>query len=225
MPCCMFDVLRSIVFQLITVGIVGFCAWLRHVRSCSTLCDTLRPQISGCSYYTFLSASSQLIIRFISRPIKKKSGVIAGMPRVGGGRDSPVGYGHMDDTEDVRPRKTSPRNLPTSESLLLGFHSTMYRSFACSLFGIAAPDTYQMASWLIYMCSMRTTITAPLVVVAASFCVAMDARAPFISHASTRPWIPTGHLKGSGFVTSASRERNRSLDGKRPDCSSRSIRF
>jgi len=36
------------------------------------------------------------------RPIKKKSGVIAGIGRAGGGRDSPVGYGPMDDNEEVR---------------------------------------------------------------------------------------------------------------------------
>ncbi|KAI9879463.1 MAG: hypothetical protein M1830_008510 [Pleopsidium flavum] len=33
-------------------------------------------------------------------PIKKKSGVIAGIARAGGGRDSPVGYGTMDDNEE-----------------------------------------------------------------------------------------------------------------------------
>lgn len=38
----------------------------------------------------------------IYRPIKKKSGVIAGIARAGGGRDSSVGYGAMDSNEEVR---------------------------------------------------------------------------------------------------------------------------
>ena len=142
---CMSDILQSIVFHLVTVIVVVLFAWLRHVRSCSTICHTLRPQLRSCSYHILLSTSSQLTIRFISRPIKKKSGVIAGMPRVGGGRDSPVGYGHMDDTEDVRPSKTSPRNLPTSDYRFLGSNSTIDRSLHCFMFSIAGHVTYKMA--------------------------------------------------------------------------------
>lgn len=67
------------------------------------------------------------------------------MPRVGGGRDSPVGYGHMDDTEDVRPRKTSPRNLPTLDYRFLGSNTTIYHSLHCLVFSIAAHVTYEMA--------------------------------------------------------------------------------
>ena len=36
--------------------------------------------------------------------MKKKTGVIAGIARAGGGRDSPIGYGHMDDNGDVRQK-------------------------------------------------------------------------------------------------------------------------
>ena len=49
------------------------------------------------------------------RPIKKKSGVIAGIARAGGWRDSSVGYGAMDSNDEVRrppPLKTSGRLLP-----------------------------------------------------------------------------------------------------------------
>ena len=43
-----------------------------------------------------------LITSCTFRPMKKRTGVIAGIARSGGGRDSPVGYGHTDDNEDVR---------------------------------------------------------------------------------------------------------------------------
>ena len=43
--------------------------------------------------------------------MKKKTGVIAGVGRMGGGRDSPVGYGYMDDNGDVRRKIPSLPNL------------------------------------------------------------------------------------------------------------------
>ena len=77
--------------------------------------DVMR--ICTLTYLQVINASviSLLTCIMICRPMKKKSGVIAGIARMGGGRDSPVGYGHMDDNEDVR-QKTFPTfsfsNLP-----------------------------------------------------------------------------------------------------------------
>lgn len=56
-----------------------------------------------------------LTVNQIYRPIKKKSGVIAGIARAGGWRDSSVGYGAMDSNEEVR-KFTPTRNLRTSSS-------------------------------------------------------------------------------------------------------------
>ena len=63
-------------------------------------------------------ADMRLTRNKIYRPIKKKSGVIAGIARAGGWRDSSVGYGAMDSTEEVR-KHTPTRNLRTSPSSLL----------------------------------------------------------------------------------------------------------
>ena len=46
--------------------------------------------------------NTTLTMRNVCRPIKKKSGVIAGIAHAGGGRDSSVGYGPMDENEEVR---------------------------------------------------------------------------------------------------------------------------
>ena len=76
----------SVIFQVRTEMRICFLAWSKVKKS---------------------STRSLLTFLVTSRPMKKKSGVIAGIARAGGGRDSPVGYGHMDDNEDVR-QKTFP---------------------------------------------------------------------------------------------------------------------
>ena len=61
-----------------------------------------------------------------SRPLKKKSGVVAGIAHKSGGRNSPVGYGHGGDNGDVRPRKFAqlsffPPNISSFLALLDAF--------------------------------------------------------------------------------------------------------
>ena len=61
-----------------------------------------------------------------SRPLKKKSGVVAGIAHKSGGRDSPVGYGYAGDNGDVRPRKLAqlsffPSNISSLLALPIAF--------------------------------------------------------------------------------------------------------
>ena len=65
------------------------------------------------------------------RPMKKKSGVIAGIARNGGGRDSPVGSGQYDENGDVRPRI---RNSHTQFCLRLYTLIFQPRHFPFSIF-------------------------------------------------------------------------------------------
>lgn len=46
----------------------------------------------------------------ITRPLKKRNGVVAGMPRPGGGRHSPIGSNVADGEGVVRQISVSPRN-------------------------------------------------------------------------------------------------------------------
>ena len=52
----------------------------------------------------------RLTINIILRPMKKKTGVVAGIAQKSGGKDGAVGYGLTGDNGDVRP---SPKFPPT----------------------------------------------------------------------------------------------------------------
>ena len=101
------------------------------------------------------------------RPVKKRNGgVVAGIARTGGGRDSPIGY--EDDNEDVRQNSSSPTFLatpqlsfshtsPTSSSTLNHQLFALrpcfsYRLLASSAFDVIAFRVLKsMARWLILL--------------------------------------------------------------------------
>ena len=109
----------------------------------------------------------------IYRPIKKKSGVIAGIARAGGGRDSSVGYGAMDSNEEVRK---PPLRVMSGLLCFLCWPKPSYFHLLTHVLCVPAV----MSGSLIIRNSTKTSTTAQLVEAMASCFAAMDVLAPFI---------------------------------------------
>lgn len=99
----LFDWLNSLPFTFCVSVFVLFARVWVMLRS-----DKMLLRSSSSSTYDGhgLTHSSSGIIR----PLKKRNGVVAGMPRPGGGRNSPIGSNVADGEEVVRQISGSPRN-------------------------------------------------------------------------------------------------------------------
>lgn len=142
----------------------------------------------------------------MSRPLKKKNGVVAGMPRSCGVRNSPIGSSHADGEGLVR-HVVFPHVILTSATFLPQSIFVLVLVLRWAPFGCIGCSNHSVSPmcWIMLLatrrgltCAHRTATTVPPAVAPENSSVVTVARAPIILLASILP--RTLCRTGSGTV-------------------------